>query len=298
MKRSKRIIAAVLCLCLFCSTGSAFAAGDLTSGEARAVIGASLTDDQVAAVYGMFGIQRGSVTELTVTNAEERSYLDGFVDPALIGTNSISCAYLEILPEGEGLQISTQNLTWCTQEMFVNALVTAGVDDAMIIVAAPFEVSGTAALTGIFKAYEDITGEEIDPAAKLAGTQELIITSELADEIGSIDAVEIVNELKLILDETQNMSDDELREEIRRIAKEYDVSLVDSQIDQLVSLCRTLEGMNSEELKEKVEYVQNMVKKLAAAQEKVSGITRTVKIIVEKITELVYRIIAWFKGEG
>lgn len=293
---AKRIVSLALCLCLLCSFSSAFAA-DAKPGETRAVIGANLTDEQIASVYEMFGIERGSVTELRVTNEEERSYLEGLVDSSLIGTNSISCVYIEILPEGEGLQIATQNLTWCTQEMFVNALVTGGITDAKIIVAAPFQVSGTAALTGIYKAYEDITGEKIDEVAKLLSTQELVITGELADEIGSYDAVEIVNQLKLILNETKNMSDDELKAQIETIASEYGIKLVDSQYEQLISLCRAFEKMDSDELKEKVEYVQNTATKLAEAQEKVSGITQTIKNVVEKVTEFVNRIIELFTGK-
>jgi len=274
----------------------AAADGEIAAGEARAVIGADLTAEQIEQVYGMFGVKRGSVKELTVSNAEEREYLDGLVDSAVIGTNSISCIYVEILSEGEGLQIRTENLNWCTQEMFINALVTAGIDNAKIIVAAPFQVSGTAALTGIYKAYEDISGQQLDEIAKLVSTQELVVTGELADEIGSFDAVTIVNEIKLILDETRNMSDEELKSEILSIAGEYGISLRDSQLDQLVSLCRALEKMDSDELRGKVEYVQTTIKRLASAQEKVSGITETVKNIVSTISEFVDRIIAFFKG--
>lgn len=291
----KKIISFILIISMLCSFGSVFAA-KAEVGEARAVIGANLSDEQIASVYSMFGVERGSVTELQVTNTEERSYLEGLVDESLIGTNSISCVYIEILSEGEGLQIATQNLNWCTQEMFVNALVTSGIYDAKIIVAAPFEVSGTAAMTGIYKAYEDITGEKIDEAAKMIGTQELVVTSELADEIGSYDAVEIVNQLKLILDETEKMSDQELRNQIAAIANEYNVALTESQYQQLISLCRAFEKMNSDELKEKVEYVQETAKKLAEAQEKVSGITKTIKNVVEKVTEFVERIIELFTG--
>ena len=298
----KKIVSIVLCLSLVLSLSlTAFAAG-AAPGEKRAVIGANLTAEQVAAVYELFGVNRGSVTELSVTNAEEREYLEGLVESSLIGTNSISCIYVEILPAGEGLQIETHNLTWCTEEMFVNALVTAGIDDAKIIVAAPFAVSGTAALTGIYKAYEDITGEKMDDAIKLISTRELVITSELADEIGSYNSIEIVNELKLILDETKNMTDEELAATIREIADEYNVPLVDSQIDQLITLCRSFEKMNSDELKEKVEQVQNTVKKIAEAQEKVSGIAQKiaevsekVKTVVETVTEFVNSIIALFK---
>ena len=292
----KKLMCILLAMCILCSFGSALAV-NAQPGEARAVIGANLTEEQIATVYSMFNVERGSVTELRVTNAEERSYLENFVDSSLIGTNSISCAYIEILEEGEGLQIATQNLSWCTQEMFVNALVTGGISDARIIVAAPFEVSGTAALTGIYKAYEDITGEKLDEAAKLLSTQELVITGELADEIGSYDAVEIVNELKLILNETKNMTDEELKAQIETIASEYNIKLVDSQYDQLISLCRAFENMDSDELKAKVEYVQNTAKKLAEAQEKVSGITQTIKNVVEKVTEFVNRVIELFTGK-
>ncbi|MBR5262150.1 MAG: DUF1002 domain-containing protein, partial [Oscillospiraceae bacterium] len=146
------------------------------------------------------------------------------------------------------------------------------------------------------------TGEKMDDAIKLISTQELVITGELADQIGRYNSIEIVNELKLILDETKNMTDEELAATIREIAEEYNVPLVDSQIDQLISLCRGFEKMNVDELKEKVEQVQETVKKIAEAQEKVSGIaqkiaevTEKVKTIVETVTEFVNDLIARFK---
>lgn len=292
----KKIIAAALCLCtLLTASLPAFAAETGHEGEKRAVIGANLTDEQIQTVYEAFGVERGSVPELGITNAEERESLDGLVDSSLIGTNSISCVYLEILPEGEGLQIETKNVSWCTQDMFINAIVTGGIENARIIVAAPFEVSGTAALAGIYKAYEDITGKPLDDAAKLVSTQELVITAELADEIGSYDAVTIVNEIKLILDETSQMTDDEVRSEIKSIAGEYGVSLKDSQIDQLVELCRVFEKMDPQEIRDKVEYVQNTVKKLAEAQEKVSGIAETVKNVAETIASFISHILNFFR---
>lgn len=96
----------------------------------------------VAAVYNLFGVKRGDVVELKVTNAEEREYLEGYVDSAIIGTRSISCVYVELLGEGAGMDVTTSNITWCTAEMYISALATAGVTDAKVVVAAPFEVSG------------------------------------------------------------------------------------------------------------------------------------------------------------
>ena len=258
--------------------------------QSRAVIGADLTDDQVAAVYNAFGIKRGDAIELRVTNGEERQWLQGYVDESLIGTRSISCVYVELLPEGSGMDVTTSNITWCTGEMYISALATAGITDARIIVAAPFEVSGTAALTGVYKAYEDMTGKKLDDLAKLVSTQELTITGELANEIGGMDSTSIVNDLKLMLDETQKMTDDEIRAEIIDIAGRYNVSLTNTQIQQLIDLCRSLEGLDADSLKARVEEVQGTLQKVSDAKTKVVGFVETVKKVVTSVSSFFDRI--------
>ena len=254
-----------------------------TINQSRAVIGADLSPDQIAAVYQAFGVARGSVIELTVTNAEERMWLQGYVDPALIGTRSISSVYVELLPAGANMDVSTSNITWCTPEMYMSALATAGITDAKIVVAAPFGVSGTAALTGVYKAYEDMTGKPLDDLAKLVSTQELSITGDLASEIGSMDSTAIVNELKLMLDETKNMSDAQLRETILQIAGEYDVKLSERQIQQLIQLCRSLEKLDTEALRLNVEQVQGTLNKLSGARTESSGFVGGVMNVIDSI---------------
>ena len=252
--------------------------------QSRAVIGADLSDEQVEAVYGMFGIRRGDAIELKMTNAEERTYLEGYVDNSLIGTRSISCVYVELLPEGSGMSVTTSNINWCTGEMYISALATAGITDANIVVAAPFEVSGTAALSGVYKAYEDMTGKKLDDLAKLVSTQELTVTGELAAQIGAMDSTAIVNELKLMLDVTQTMSDDEIRAEIREIASRYNVNLTNTQVEQLLTLCRSLEGLDAESLKARVQEVQNTLQKVSDAKTKVVGFVQGVKKVVDSIS--------------
>lgn len=252
--------------------------------QSRAVIGANLNDEQVSAVYSMFGVERGEVIELSVTNAEEREYLEGYVEDSVIGTKSISCVFIELLPAGSGMDVTTSNITWCTGEMYISALATAGITDARIIVAAPFEVSGTAALAGVYKAYEDMTGKKLDDLAKLVSTQELTITGELADEIGSMDSTSIVNDLKLMLDQTKLMSDDEIRAVIVDVAGRYNVRLTETQIGQLISLCRSLEALDPDSLKTRVEEVQNTLQKVSDAKTKVVGFVETVKKVVSSVS--------------
>ncbi|MCI7742953.1 MAG: DUF1002 domain-containing protein [Clostridiales bacterium] len=284
----KRLLCIILAVLMFASlAAAAYADGE---GQARAVIGANLDENQIASVYQLFNVKRGDVKEMTVTNAEEREYLEGYVDESLIGTRSISCVYVELLAEGAGMDVTTSNITWCTPEMYISALATAGITDAKIVVAAPFEVSGTAALTGVYKAYEDLTGKKLDDLAKAVSTQELTITGELADEIGEMDSTSIVNDLKMMLDETAQMTDEEIKEQIIQIAATYNVKLTDNQINQLISLCRSLEGLDADALKSRVEEVQNTLKKVSDAKTQVIGFVEQVKKVVTSIKSFFEKI--------
>ena len=99
----KKIVCIVLCLIsLLTLSAPAFAVN-----QSRAVIGADLNPMQADMVYAAFGLRRGDVIELTVTNAEERRYLEGFVDSRVIGTRSISSVYVELLPPGSGMSVTT-----------------------------------------------------------------------------------------------------------------------------------------------------------------------------------------------
>ena len=288
MKTMKRLLCIILAVLMFASLGAAaYADGEV---QARAVIGANLDENQIAAVYQLFNVKRGDVKEMTVTNAEEREYLEGYVDESLIGTRSISCVYVELLAEGAGMDVTTSNITWCTPEMYISALATAGITDAKIVVAAPFEVSGTAALTGVYKAYEDLTGKKLDDLAKAVSTQELTITGELANEIGEMDSTSIVNDLKMMLDETAQMTDEEIREQIIQIAATYNVTLTDNQINQLISLCRSLEGLDADALKSRVEEVQNTLKKVSEAKTQVVGFVERVKKVVTSVKSFFEKI--------
>jgi len=287
MKKTLSIILAVIMLC--CCGIPAFAD---SFDNSRVVVGADLSDAEINQVYSVFGINRGDVKELTVTNADEREYLEGLVSESIIGTLSISCIYIEALDSSKGLNVSVNNISWCTPDMYMNAMVTAGITDADVIVAAPFTVSGTAALTGIFKAYEDITGKKLDDVAKAVGTQELTTTAELAEDIGSDESTAIVNELKLIIDEIAKMSDEELRQEIISIAAKYDVELTDNQIQQLIDLCRAMEKLDVTQLKEKVQNVQKYLKDIIDAPTKIADFFKNVG---DSFSSVVDAVIGFFQ---
>ena len=90
--------------------------------------------------------------------------------------------------------------------------------------------------------------------------------------------------------ETAKMSDEQIRQEIIAIAKEYNVSLTDKQISQLISLCRSLEGLDAESLRSRVEEVQQTLNKVSEAKTQVVGFVQTVKKVVTSVKSFFERI--------
>ena len=293
MKR--KILSILLCLSLVSGLlggASVLAAKD---GECT-VIGADLTNAQTEEVYAVFGLERGSVRELSMTNAEERVWLEGYVDDSLIGTSSISCVYIRLLPEGSGADVSVHNVTWCTEEMYRSALETAGITDVKVIVASPFEVSGAAALAGIYKAYETLSGSTLDDTAKQMGAQELVTTADLADQLGQFGAETIVGKVKSVLGETAGMTDEALGEQIRSIAAEYHITLTDYQVRQLIKLCRQMEKLSDLELAEKIQDLQDKANKISEMNDKAQEAKETLSSVAESVKGFIEKVGDFFAG--
>ena len=130
--------------------------------------------------------------------------------------------------------------------MYANALATAGITGAEIYVTAPFNVSGTGALTGILKAYEQSTGEALDEDLKKAANEEMVITADLAEgeDVSEDEAIDFINKIKEEVDKQKPETTEELRALIQRLAEEMGLTLTDEQLDQLVNLFNKLKDLN------------------------------------------------------
>lgn len=212
-------------------------------------LGADLTEAQRNTVLGYMGIDPaalGNYDVVYINNQEEHSYLDSYMDSSAIGTKSLSSVVITKADAGSGINISTYNINYCTVGMYKNALATAGVTDANIIVAGPFQLSGTAALVGIFKAYEEMTGDNLDEEVVDAALNELVTTGELNQSIdGDSDSVEaLIAELKQKLANGDLSTDEDIRAAIDELAKKYDLSLSEDDIKTLIDLINTLKGLD------------------------------------------------------
>jgi uncharacterized protein YpuA (DUF1002 family) len=216
---------------------------DVTVGDKIVTVGQDLTTDQRTQILNELGAT-SSTQIVTVTNQEEQQYLGNLVPKAMIGTKSISSSSITYTTAGSGLHVSTNNITWVTNQMYLNALTTAGVKDANIVVTAPFPVSGTAALTGIMKAYEVSSGTVIPDNVKQAANTEMVQTAKLGDQIGPNNAAKLVAKVKSMIAQNPPQNDAQLRDLINQAAKELGITLTDSQVQSLVDLFDKLKSLN------------------------------------------------------
>ena len=123
-------------------------------------LGADLTKEQRKTVLSLLDVRENELSDyevIEITNQDEHDYLDDYLSASVIGTKALSSVRVEKVGEEKGIRVETKNITYCTSGMYTNALTTAGVTDAEVVVAGPFGISGTAALVGALQAYEKMT---------------------------------------------------------------------------------------------------------------------------------------------
>lgn len=216
---------------------------DVAEGDKIITLGENLSNEQKEQILSE--LEATDTTQIiTVSNEEEHNYLGNLLPKATIGTRAISSSSITYTKAGSGLNVTTNNINWVTDEMYLNALITAGVKDAHIEVTAPFSVSGTAALTGLIKAYEISTGEVIPEDVKKAANEEMIQTAKLGDEIGAENASALFAKIKEKIAENSPQTDTELRDIILQAAQELGITLTDAQIQLLMDVFNKLKELD------------------------------------------------------
>ncbi|WP_407928617.1 DUF1002 domain-containing protein [Alkalihalobacterium elongatum] len=218
-------------------------AADAAPGDMIITLGENLSAEQQRDILNEMGAPE-DVEIIYVTNEEEHHYLGNYVSRAQIGTRAISSSMITLTEPGSGLNVETNNISWVSEGMYANALVTAGVKDADIYVTAPFSVSGTAGLTGIIKAYEITAEIEIPEEQKQIANEEMVRTGKLAESIGMEEATELMNRIKEEIAKNPVESEEDLRALIQRVAQELGVTLTEEELNGLVSLFMRLKDLN------------------------------------------------------
>lgn len=198
---------------------------------------ADLTPQQQEAILKYFGVNDKNEVEIVdVNNQDERHYLEGVASEAQIGRKTYSCCYIEPTESGKGVNVRTANLTYVTASMISSTLITAGVKDANVLAAAPFKVSGTGALTGCFKAFEQATGEKLDEDKKELATEEIVTTGKLGDQYSPEVAAGMVNDMKADVIKNGTSDKTQIAETINNISNNYNIKLTDDNKQELEAL--------------------------------------------------------------
>lgn len=217
------------------------------AGTGVLALGADLSADQRATVLSEMGIteaEAASYETVTITNDMEHQYLDESLGSSVVGSHSLSSVLLIPQESGAGLTVETHNINYCTIAMYRNALLTAGVQDAKVIVAAPMPISGTAALIGAVKAYETYSGTTVSDEAINAATDELVLTGELSDELDSEQISDLIAYLKQQIAEKGLDDPEKLTELVNEASDKMDLKLTDEQVSRIVDLLLKLDNLD------------------------------------------------------
>lgn len=254
MKNKNRFLA-VLCSALMATASLPAVALQPVMADASKVvsIGNDLTDAQKKTMMKYFGISGDkSVQQITVTNKDEVSHLSGYIPLEQIGTRTVSCAYIKPTESG-GIKVRTANLQYVTANMIASTLADLGIKNCEVVSACPFQVSGTGALTGVMMAYEKATGTVINKDKKDIATQEVVITKDIAKDIGTAQAENIVNQAKTEVVQNNVTNKTDIQNTVTNIINNNNVNITEQQIDNIVDLAEDIANQDYDD-----SYVKNL----------------------------------------
>ncbi|WP_302569551.1 DUF1002 domain-containing protein [uncultured Clostridium sp.] len=289
MGLKKRISALLIC--------SSIVLGSITpayaDGANVVTLGTNLSAEQKQMVLNYFGVKENEVVILEVNNQEERKYLEGVATEAQLGTRTYSCAYVQPTSKGNGLNVKTVNLTYVTSSMIASTLTTCGITDANVIAMTPLSggVSGTGALTGIMKAFEDATGKPLDEEKKEIASEELVITGDLGENIGQDKATGVINDIKTEIIKNNTQDNIQIADTINNITNNYNVTLTPEQQEKLENLMTKVseQDYDYKEMKDALNSVKDVVnEKLNSIGEKVPT------TLINSVKQWFTRIGDWF----
>ena len=217
---------------------------NIDASKSIIALGADLSAEQRATVLSLMDVTEADLANyqvVTITNDMEHQYLDAYMDASVIGSKSLSSVKITPAESGHGVLVTTKNINYFTTGMYRNALLTAGVSDADILVVGPTEISGTAALIGAIKGYEAMSGESVSDTTLDTAMNELITTGEIAmQDADSQDIEELIAFVKAKVAAGGLDSDDQIRSAIEEGEDKFGVTLTEDEINQIIAIMQKI----------------------------------------------------------
>lgn len=190
-------------------------------GKPTFVYGGGLSEAQISETADLFGIDdRANVEEMPATGEDLQTYL-GYGSGST--SSMISSVLVQREGEGEGVEVmveTPENITKITEEQYMNAAITAGVEDATIMVGSIRPVTGESALTGVYKAF-DANGETLEKERMEVAQQELETTSGISEDLDEEQSVQLD---QAMVDIKRELA--ELKEQVGELATREDIERI------------------------------------------------------------------------
>ncbi|MDO5026812.1 MAG: DUF1002 domain-containing protein [Tissierellia bacterium] len=269
MKKFARILALSLAIIMLLGVfASALAAGDEKWDKDVFAYGSGLNESQLKETAKILGIKDlDQVNKIKVDSEDLYKYLkEGGNDAGMI-----SSLYLVKGEKNSGLQVvitSEENITQVTAEEYTNAALTAGIKDAKIYVGAYTPVTGTSALTGVYKSFE-LNGEKLDEDRVNLANEELETVNAIVREHKEKEDFDSSKLNKLVADVKESLIDynndnkdkasgDKIRDIIIDASTKYELNgiITQNNIDNLLVYFQNFQNspaINSTELKKQLE---------------------------------------------
>lgn len=298
MKITKKLLAMVLVLTM--TLGLGVTANAASDDKPILALGADLSTDQRAAVLGLLGVDESDLANydvISITNAEEHQYLDAYLSSSVIGTHALSSVLIRPAEEGAGLNVTTYNISYCTIDMYTNALLTAGLQDANVFVAAPSNISGTSALIGAVKGYADMTGTKVDEQALETAVNELVVTGDLGDQLGDSEtASDMVAYIKQQILENNVKDNADIEKIIRDAMDKFNIKLTDDQVQQLIGLMNKISKLDIDvdALSKQATEIYNKLKGMGLDLDKID--TKQVGNFITRFLDKIMSLVNQFIG--
>lgn len=202
------------------------------------VYGANLSEAEKESVKKSLKVdEEPEIEEITVSGQD----LVKYIKDSNASARMYSSAKITRKDAGEGLVIdivTPDHITQVTAEMYANAMLTAGIEDAIVEVAAPKAVTGHSALVGIYKAYEVTTGETLDIERTDVANEELSVATSIAKSSNVDDAkvAELLTEIKKEIAELNPASREEVQKIVEDQLSKLEINLSDRDRQLLVDL--------------------------------------------------------------
>ncbi|MCG7336763.1 DUF1002 domain-containing protein [Sporosarcina sp. ACRSM] len=257
------------------------------------VYGADLSETEKESVKKSLNVaEEAEVEEIMVSGSDLVKYIKDGNDKARM----YSSAKITRQEAGKGLVISIvteDNITQVTSEMYANAMLTAGIEDAIVEVAAPKKVTGHSALVGIYKAYE-VTGETLDTERTDVANDELNLATKFSKEAGvdSDKVSELLTEIKKQIAEKNPATKEEVEKIVTEQLSKLNIELSEADRQLLIDLMDRIRNLDIDFNK----FSEQLSDMTATIKEKIGeidpGFWESVKEFFAKLFESIQ---SWFK---